>query len=786
MSAANQMIELRTGSESDRIALRGVRLQATLAGMAMRVTVEQTFVNLESKAIEAVYTFPLPETAAVCGFEVQTGDHVLTAQIEETDEAIRCYDDAVAAGNGAYMLEQDRPDVFAARVGNLKPGQAAKVRISYVAPLERVDRTLRVRFPTTIAPRYVSAAGSDDALLAAIDADALNPPHVLAVPYGLEMQIQVQLGGEVRAISSPTHLIRVERDAAKNDNWSVSFAGNQAQMDRDVVLNVELACETTPQIQVSPGPDKAHYLAITLVPEFDQETLGEHRPNETLFLLDCSGSMQGQSIRQATAALELCLRSLSAGDVFNICRFGSTFELLSPEPQTYSEETLHRALKFIRCSADLGGTEIYTPLSKLLATKPACGELRNVIVLTDGQVSNEPAVIELARKWEGTNRLFTFGIGAAASGYLVRNLASATGGAAEFISGDERIEEKVLRTFSRIDSPQITNVSVDWHGAEVQMPARIPPIFDGDLLRIFGRATGPLPDMVTLNCQTSAGPRSWSLTVPQAAEAGGVVALCWAQATIRSLEDAAGPIGPRQAKRASSAERRIVSLSRQFGILSSWTAFVAVEHRSVEDRNAGMPELRRIPVQLAAGWGGVGPLYGSTVTLATPFPSGASASCGPDVRARKVLRRASPRGFAERLATGSEDAALSLEAPEPPTAASGDPLFRLLALQSADGWFGEGYRDILASAGIDFSPWTARVERLKERLGADDSATNERVLATLLVLAVLNHSFADRKVSWRRADAKARRWCIRSAGLQNAEIDELLQTKQEPAPNPRP
>src|SRR5688500_4712227 len=152
-------IALLTANASDRIALRGVRLRCRLSGMSQRTTVEQTFVNLERRAIEAVYTFPLPESAAVCGFEVITGDRVLTGQVEEIETAVEKYDAAIGDGHGAFMVEENRADVFTVRVGNLKPGQAATIRLTYVCPLERVDRSIRVAFPTTIAPRYVSSAG---------------------------------------------------------------------------------------------------------------------------------------------------------------------------------------------------------------------------------------------------------------------------------------------------------------------------------------------------------------------------------------------------------------------------------------------------------------------------------------------------------------------------------------------------------------------------------------------------------------------------------------------------
>lgn len=600
-SSSREPFALQTANPGDRVALRGVRLIGRISGMSYQATLEQTFVNLESHAIEAVYTFPLPEGATVCGFEVITADRVLTGTIEETERAIEKYEDAIAEGHGAFMVEQDRPDVFTARVGNLKPRQAATIRLTFVGPLEIADKSIRVAFPTTVAPRFVTDSGVKDPLDAQIDGDALNPPHVLSVPYGLTMKLDVSLGRRVREIASPTHAIVTSDEV---DKQVVTFAGGVAEMDRDFVLTITTAKEQQPVAQAAHGPDGADYVAVSFVPEFDAAELGSPAATETIFLLDCSGSMQGQSIAQATAALELCLRSLNEGDTFNLCRFGSNFQLMSSEPLRYDDATLNRAVQWVRSSPDLGGTELYAPLEAILAKPPAVGEARTVIVLTDGQVTNEPAVVDLARKHRAHNRIFSFGIGSACSQFLVKGLARATGGAAEFVSGAERIEEKVLRTFSRVSSPLVSDVAIDWGGADVQTLAEIPPVFDGDVLTVFGRCGGRLPENVSLRCVTRSGPQQWAVRVPRAVEDGNLVARMWARRTIQSLEEVNGV---RRAsvsdRRESKAKQELIRLSKQFGLICSLTTFVAIEHRSVEERNEGRPALRRMPVKLAKGWG---------------------------------------------------------------------------------------------------------------------------------------------------------------------------------------
>jgi Ca-activated chloride channel homolog len=569
--------------------------------------------------------------------------------------------------------------------------------------------------------------------------------------------------------------VKAEAGPQGGDAWVVEFAGGIAEMDRDIVLEIDMAREAEPQVQVAAGPDDARYLALTFVPEFDEGELGEPRPSETVFLLDCSGSMQGESIDQATRALGLCLRSLNAGDMFNVCRFGSRYELLSKRCSAYSAATLADALRFIERGADLGGTEIFEPLSKILSQTPSVGGVRNVVVLTDGQVTNEPTVIELARKWKTTNRIFSFGIGSAASGYLVRNLAGATGGAAEFITAGERIEEKVLRTFSRIGSPQVSDVAVRWGDADLQMSAEIPPVFDGDVLRVFARAPGKLPETASLECDTPQGRKRWSVAVPaRAVVDGGVIARSWARAMIQSLENADDPASTTRTRRESSVSRRLVSISKQFGILCSRTSLIAVEHRTVDERNAGQPELRRVPVQLAKGWGDIAGLPLRRTIASGGYCSPAAAPAPSNTgRFRKAIRSIAPEGLFKAMEMRERDppaAMCSRAAPQP-----ADTLLQILAAQAAEGWFEAAALDVLAGSGRDVTTLKTDIAaRLHDRLQGVDGGEQWRIVTTAVVLAALRRWFGDRESTWRRAARKARHLVSQATKLDMAEVERLL------------
>jgi Ca-activated chloride channel family protein len=807
-------IELTGSGREQLIALRGVRVRARLSGMCQKSVVEQMFVNLEPRAIEAVYTFPLPEGAAVCGFEVITGDRVLTGTIEENEKAIEQYDQAIDQGHGAFMVEADRPDVFTARVGNLKARQSATIRLTYVAPLERVDKQIRVTFPTTVAPRFASVTGMDP-LEGMIDGDALNPPKALQVPYGLTLEVDVDLGKKINSITSPTHAVRVTTCDGENlspspgtpgegrgegssstRNRSTSERGPHpnllpeyrerglrvlldgaiTKMDRDIVLDIELAREHEPSAEVGLGPDGAAYVAVTFVPEFEIDQLTSPQPSETIFVLDCSGSMQGESIDQATRALELCLRALSPGDTFNICRFGSTFEMMSSEPLVYSQQTLVSALKYMDQRADLGGTEILPALQAIFGTNPRAGETRNIIVLTDGQVSNEPAVIALARKHRERNRIFSFGIGSASSAFLVRGLARATRGASEFISGKERIEDKVLRTFSRITSPMIEQVEIDWGGADVQTLAEIPPIFDGDVMTVFGRVQGTPPPSVQLKCMAHGKPKNWQVALSRPHDDGGVIATMWARRTIQSLEEVNDVRRAPHEDKQNRERRLIIDISKQFNLVSSLTTFIAIEHRSIEDRNEGRPALRRVPVALAAEWGG-GKLCDSTALgavtmacLAAEVPIARRSDRTLDRTIDRLRDTApAPEGKlrrAMRSFVGSMIPRAGAPAETSKTARD-DELQSLLALQSADGWF-DSDDQLISKLVTNWREWQRQVEAALPKLGVH--AADERLGRTAIILLALRTQFGSREPLWRRAAQKALHWIAHTTHLQSTEV----------------
>ncbi|HYE85638.1 MAG TPA: VIT and VWA domain-containing protein, partial [Vicinamibacterales bacterium] len=350
-----------------RVPLRGVSIEASVTGVAARVSVAQRYQNLEKVPVEAVYSFPLDASAAVCGFEVEVGGKRIVGKVEEREKAFEKYDQAVAEGHGAFLVDQDRPNIFTASVGNLLPGQEVVVKLSYVSELPQTKDSLRVLIPTTISPRYIPP---DQArTMDAAELDHLNPPVMLQVPYGLTLNVNIDAGSDIREIASLSHPAQVR---VSGKTAQVSLVGQNIQLDQDFVLTVALADAHKPSAIVARDSAGVRAVMVNLIPDLSGL---KRAPCEYLFIIDRSGSMDGPSIAQARSALQLALRSLDEGDYFNVIGFGTSYEPMFPASVAYDETTLtSAAAKVGTMEANLGGTEMLAPVRFALEA-PRCGEL---------------------------------------------------------------------------------------------------------------------------------------------------------------------------------------------------------------------------------------------------------------------------------------------------------------------------------------------------------------------------------------------------------------------------
>ncbi|XYI00885.1 VIT domain-containing protein [Sorangium sp. So ce1128] len=593
-------------SEGHPVPLLGVSLSGEVMGGAARLVVRQRYRNDERRPIEAIYTFPLPGEASIAGFAMECAGRRLEGEVKEREAAFQAYDEAIATGHGAALLDEERRNVFTASVGNLMPGEETVVEVAFVQRLQADEGALRLMIPTLVAPRYIPGAPQGDRTAhggaaptdLVPDADRISP-EIARVDYGITLDIAFDLGRDV-AIESPSHAIEVRREEGYRQR--VALRSDRAALDRDIVLLAAGAPGVQAGLVCDRTPGQEGTFALTVVPDlFDAKRSSARR--DVVFVVDVSGSMEGESIDQARRALRLCLRHLAEGDRFGVIAFSNDFRALEPSLAPFTQRTLERADAFVDGFVASGGTEMLKPLLAAVGMLGDAERDRVVVLLTDGQVGNEAQIVdEVAGLGKGV-RIYTFGIGTNVSDLLVSDLARRTQGAAEFIHPGERIDEKVTAQFARATAVRVTGIEARFEGVDVGelAPAEPPALVDGEPWVLHGRYSAP--GIGRLQLRGSLRGERFYLEVPVelAAEASrpGLEAL-WAGARVRELEESERGLS---GKRAEAMRKRIVDLAVRHRVASKHASFVVIERRTGDRRAHGQPEARPVPVSAPAGWG---------------------------------------------------------------------------------------------------------------------------------------------------------------------------------------
>ncbi len=156
------MVWSRTHNAKKCLPQVNISAHTTILSTASRTVLSQTFINPSPtlEVPECKYVFPLYDGVSVVGFTCDVGSRTITGVVKEKARAKGIYDEAVARGETAGLLEQGpASDVFTTSLGNIPAGGKLSVMITYIEELKHDMGAdgLRFTLPSKISPRYSDA-----------------------------------------------------------------------------------------------------------------------------------------------------------------------------------------------------------------------------------------------------------------------------------------------------------------------------------------------------------------------------------------------------------------------------------------------------------------------------------------------------------------------------------------------------------------------------------------------------------------------------------------------------
>ncbi|HYO12002.1 MAG TPA: VIT domain-containing protein [Thermoanaerobaculia bacterium] len=672
------------------LPLAEVRVRAEIVGSFARTVVEQRFENPYDQALEVVHIFPLPPDGAVVELELLAGDKLVRGECRERKEARASFDAAREAGHRAALLEAERADVHTLRVTNIPPKTPVSVRLVIVEVLTAVDGRLTWRFPTTVAPRYTPGEPTGHEGLGVMadtdavpDASRISPP--LRLSGGTRLDLEVRMAGPVTGLSSSLHAVRVDLE----DGGIRVAPSARTTLNRDFVLAFTTA---DPDWATARAWTDGRFTAVLVEPP--AQAILRSLPRDAVFVVDISGSMAGPKMEAAKKALQSALHGLVSSDRFRLIAFDNEVDVFRPGFVSYDDVSLAEADRWIEALDARGGTEMLPAVEQALDSEPEAGRVRTVLLITDGQSTDEARLVPAVANRRNGALVFTLGIDTAVNESLLKRLARVGGGTCELCTPHDDIEAVVARLEARFGSPLATGVTVEGGAAARPEPAVL----------FAGRPVTLLVEGAPPTLQVKGELPGGNLSEPVApSRVETPLGALWARERVAWLEDRL-VLRPYEEE---AIRPEILRIALEHRIASRFTSFVAVD----ETMTATGERVEVVqPVEGPADWdllnrgvvaAGVPPSPAPAMMrrrLAAPAPTGFAAPVArvfaaaadlagadfPDLEMLKTTKVVKEKRASAILADFEQELGITRGAPEEPS----DPAGTLARTQGADGSYG--------------------------------------------------------------------------------------------------
>ena len=530
--------------------------------------IDQVFANPNDLQLEGTYLFPLADDVAVSDFVLYIDGKPVTAALLQKDEARDVYEGIVRASQDPALLEYVGRGVFQARVFPIPPNGERRIQLEYAQILKTDAELAKYTYP--------------------LRTEKFTPHPVGNIAVSLEIESPHPL----TTIYSPSHNIAIRREHARHA--SVSYEGANVSAPRDFVCYYSVSDkDVSMSILTHRGaPDAAGYFLLLISPKYEVKKT-DILEKDFIFVLDRSGSMEGEKIEQAKAALRFCMRNLNDGDRFNLISFHTDVEPFSKKLVPVKDKR-EEALAFISHIDAQGGTNINDALLTALAAEPDAARPRILVFLTDGEpTSGETESVRILKNVSDANhrqgrqaRIFVFGVGDDVNVQLLDKIAEQNGGTRQYVSPQENLEIAVTSFFTKVNEPVLANLALDMGHIQTKSlyPRRLPDLFRGSQLTVLGRFETAGDTLLTLIGDIGGEKQEFSNTAqfPEHQSDHGFLPQLWAQRKVAYLVDEVRLNGENE-----ELVNEIVRLSKKYGIMTPYTSFLVTEEEQPLTEDGG-------------------------------------------------------------------------------------------------------------------------------------------------------------------------------------------------------
>ncbi len=571
-------------------AVKYHRVEITVRDQVAQVTIDQAFVNTGRREMEVEYLFPIPPGAAITAMTLLADGQELPGRLMDADEARRIYEDIVRRKKDPALLEYVGYGLYRTRVFPLPPGEERRVIVNYTVACGKDGDLVRVHYP--LNTEKFSAKPIDD----------------------VRVTVDIHNARAIGPVYSPTHDLTTERHGPTHVTATYQVANAIPATDFEVVYQDGSGDIGATVVSYRVDGDADGYVMALVSPVAHQAASVE--PKDIVFVIDQSGSMSGRKIDQAREALVWVLGNLNAEDRFNVVTFASSVRPLFTDPLVAADaDHTGRAIAQVKQLASGGGTNIAGALRAALGRLPDDDERpAYVVFLTDGlpTVGETTRIDELVTLSNEANaagaRLMTLGIGYDVNTRLLDLLSQTHRGFSEYVKPNESLEAKVSGLYTKIRNPVMTDVAVTLDGAALNRvyPAEVGDLFDGGQIMLVGRyATGGAFTLrVTGACRGEKRVFEYPVHLDARSDdtSRAYLPRLWAMRRVGYLMD-------QIALHAESDELtdELVALSKAYGIMTPYTAFLADETVDLADGDAVRDRGRRMlsaGLKVDTGWAG--------------------------------------------------------------------------------------------------------------------------------------------------------------------------------------